>query len=102
MATTVMKLLTIVAEPVLEPRILAQLKAHGASGYTVTEARGAGSRGTRVGEVPGEGRRIETVVTAAVAEHILTYIAEHYFADFAVIAYVTDVEVLRGEKYGAR
>ena len=36
MATTAMKLLTIIAEPVLEPRILAQLKAHGASGYTVT------------------------------------------------------------------
>jgi nitrogen regulatory protein P-II 2 len=96
-----MKLVTIVVEPVLEPRITAALKSLGASGYTVTEARGAGSRGTRMGEVPGEGRRIETVVSPAAAERILQYIADHYFADFAVIAFANDVEVLRGEKYGA-
>lgn len=94
-----MKLVTIVAEPVLESRLLSSLKQLGASGYTVTEARGAGSRGTRMGEVPGEGRRIETVVTPDVADQIMQHIAEHYFTDFAVIAYATDVEVLRGEKY---
>ena len=94
-----MKLITNVAEPVLESRLLSSLKQLGASGYTVTEARGAGSRGTRMGEVPGEGRRIETVVTPDVADRIMQHIAEHYFTDFAVIAYATDVEVLRGEKY---
>jgi nitrogen regulatory protein P-II 2 len=94
-----MKLVTIVAEPVLESRILNSLRQLGASGHTVTEARGAGSRGTRMGEVPGEGRRIETVVTPAVADAIMQHVAEHYFADFAIIAYATDVEVLRGEKY---
>lgn len=96
-----MKLVTIVVEPVLEPRITAALKSLGATGYTVTEARGTGSRGTRMGEVPGEGRRIEAVVSPPAAERILQYIADHYFADFAIIAFVTDVEVLRGEKYGA-
>jgi nitrogen regulatory protein P-II 2 len=96
-----MKLVTIVVEPVLEPRITAALKSLGATGWTVTEARGTGSRGTRMGEVPGEGRRIETVVSATAANRILTYIADHYFADFAIIAFVSDVEVLRGEKYGA-
>jgi nitrogen regulatory protein P-II 2 len=94
-----MKLITIVAEPVLEPRILGALKQLGASGYTITQTNGAGSRGTRMGEVPGEGRRIETVVTAASAERIMEYVAEHYFANFAIIAYASDVEVLRGEKY---
>lgn len=96
-----MKLVTIVAEPVLESRLLAALKSLGASGYTVTEARGAGSRGTRMGEVPGEGRRIETVVTAEVAARIMQHVAEQYFADYAVIAYAVDVEVLRGDKYSA-
>jgi nitrogen regulatory protein P-II 2 len=94
-----MKLVTIVAEPVLEPRLVAALKQLGASGYTVTHTTGAGSRGTRMGEVPGEGRRIETVVTAASAERIMEYVAEHYFANFAIIAYASDIEVLRGEKY---
>jgi nitrogen regulatory protein P-II 2 len=97
---TRMKLVTIVAEPVLESRLLAALKSLGASGYTVTEARGAGSRGTRMGEVPGEGRRIEVLVTPEVAHQILQHVSEQYFADFAVVAWSTDVEVLRGEKYG--
>jgi hypothetical protein len=65
----------------------------------VVDSRGEGSRGMRASELPGEGIRIETVVSAAVADRLLAHVATHYFPNYAVIAYVTTVEVVRGEKY---
>jgi nitrogen regulatory protein P-II 2 len=99
MDTTPLKLITIVAEPVLEDRIAAAIKSLGARGYNISSVHGEGSRGMRASEVPGDSVRIETVVSAAVADRILSHIAEHYFPRYAVIAYVSDVGVVRGEKY---
>jgi nitrogen regulatory protein P-II 2 len=94
-----LKLVTIVAEPVLEEQLTAELRRLGARGFTVTDSRGEGSRGIRASEVPGQGIRIETVVSAAVADRVLAHIAKHYFPSYAVIAYLSTVEVVRGEKY---
>jgi nitrogen regulatory protein PII len=94
-----LKLVTIVAEPVLEEQLTAELKRLGARGFTVADTRGEGSRGIRASEVPGEGIRIDTVVGAEVAERLLAHVAKHYFPNYAVIAYVSAVEVVRGEKY---
>jgi nitrogen regulatory protein P-II 2 len=65
----------------------------------VTEAIGEGSRGRRVGEVPGDNRRIETLVGPDVAQRILDFLAERYFANYALVVWTTDVRVVRGEKY---
>ncbi|HEX5819386.1 MAG TPA: hypothetical protein VFY20_10930 [Gemmatimonadales bacterium] len=94
-----LKLVTIVAEPVLEEQLTTELKRLGARGYTVTETRGEGSRGIRASELPGESIRIETVVSAEVADRLLAHVAKQYFPNYAVIAYVSTVEVVRGEKY---
>jgi nitrogen regulatory protein PII len=94
-----LKLVTIVAEPVLEEQLTQALRRLGARGFTVTESRGEGSRGMRASEVPGEGVRIETVVGEEVADRILDHVARQYFPNYAVIAYVATVEVVRGEKY---
>jgi len=99
MRTTTLHLVTIVAESVLESRLVRELKGLGASGWTVTDSRGEGSRGMRAGDVPGEGIRLEVVATPAVADRIVSYIAEHYFPHYAVIAWVTEVQVVRGDKY---
>jgi len=99
MNTVPLKLLTIIAEPILETRLTADLKEMGASGFTVTESRGEGSRGIRAGEVPGSGIRIETVVTEEVSGRILDFVARHYFPSYAVIAFVSAVDVVRGDKY---
>jgi len=99
MNTVPLKLLTIVAEPILETRLTADLKEMGASGFTVTDSRGEGSRGIRTGDVPGSGIRIETVVSEEVSSRILDFIARHYFQSYAVIAFVSTVDVVRGEKY---
>lgn len=93
-------LVTIVAEPAVEPRLTGDLLALGATGYTVVEARGRGTHG-HAREFPGENVRIEVIVPAPVAARVLSHLAAHYFRDYAVIAYATDVMVVRSEKYEA-
>ena len=97
--TTPLKLVTIVAERILEDRLLRALDALGASGYTLTEATGRGSRGVRASEWEGPDTRIETLVSPAVADAIVTHVAEAYFEHYAVIVYVQDALVVRGDKY---
>ena len=99
MYTTTLKLVTIVTERILEDRLLNALTALGAKGYTLTQATGKGSRGVRASEWEGPDTRIETLVSPAVAEAIVTHIAEKYFEHYAVIVYVQDAEVVRGQKY---
>lgn len=99
MPTVTLKLVTMIAEPVLEERLTRALRTQGATGWTVSACRGEGSRGMRVGDVPGDGIRIETVVSAEAAVRILDMVARDYFPSYAVIAWLTDVQVVRGEKY---
>jgi nitrogen regulatory protein PII len=99
METVALKRVTIVAEHVLEKRLVRELKALGARGYTLVEVRGEGSRGVRASEWEGKNVKIETLVAPETAERILERLAERYFAHFAVVAYVDSVEVVRGDKY---
>jgi nitrogen regulatory protein P-II 2 len=99
MGMTSLKLVTIIAEAVLEDRLLDDVKRLGATGYTLTEVRGEGSRGIRATEFEGCNLRIEVLVSEATAGRILECLADEYFALYAVVAYVADVEVVRGEKY---
>ncbi len=99
MATTPLKLVTIVAEAILEERLLQAIRDLGARGYTLTEVRGEGSRGVRASEWEGKNVKIESLVGPEVAERILAHLAERYFPHFAVVAFVEDVTVVRGEKY---
>ena len=94
-----MKLVTVIAESVVEHRLTDELLALGATGFSVVEGHGEGSRHLRASDIPGSNVRIETVVPAAVAERILERLSEHWFADFSIIAYVADVAVVRTRKY---
>lgn len=89
---------TIVAESVLEQRLLALLSAAGARGWTLIEVRGKGSRGVRAGEWQGN-VKIESLVSSACAERIMAELAREYFPRFAIVAYLDRVRVVRGEKY---
>jgi hypothetical protein len=99
MNTVTLRRVTIVAEALLEARLAREVQALGARGYTVTEARGQGSRGIRASDWEGRNVKLETIVGADVAQRILAHVAERYFAHHAVIVYVENVEVLRGDKY---
>ena len=99
MKTVRLRKVTIVAEALLEERLLRAIRERGARGFTVAAVRGEGSRGVRASDWEGKNVRIETLVPAEAAERILAHVAEAYFPHFAVVAWVEDVEVVRGDKY---
>ena len=99
MQTTRVKLVTIIAEAVLEARLIREIRASGAKGYTRSKVRGEGSRGRRVGDVEGANVRLECLVSAQVADRILEALATRYFEDYAIVSFVEDVSVVRGDKY---
>lgn len=99
MKTVSVKLVTVIAEAILEDQLLRDLKNLGVKGYTLSEVRGEGSRGIRASEWEGKNLKIEVLVSPEVADAIIDHVAEHYFPLFAVVAYVQDVNVVRGEKF---
>lgn len=97
-AWTERRLVTVIAEAVLEERLLADLRGWGVGGLTVVRAEGD-PFGSRVGDVAGAFLRIECVVSDAVAGRILDGLADGYLARFKVVAYDHPVRVVRGSKY---
>lgn len=94
------KLLTIVTEAAIETALLKDLERLGAQGYTLTDARGKGSRGVRSSAWDASSNvRVEVVCDAATAETIAAYLQAKYYDDYAMILFVADVAVLRPEKF---
>lgn len=94
------KLLTIITEAALESLLTKELVGLGAHGYTITDARGKGDRGIRnAGWEASSNIRIEVVCDAATAERIAGHLREQYYVNYAMILYLTDVEVLRPQKF---
>jgi len=94
------KLLTVITEASLERRLVEDLKALGARGWTVTDARGQGHRGKRTSDWEHGGNiRLEVVCDAALAERLATHLRERYYDHYAMILFLNDVEVLRPGKF---
>jgi len=94
------KLLTIICETDLERRLSDDVMALGANGYTVTEARGRGAHGERdAAWGPSGNIRMEVICEAAVAGTIATHLRKAYFANYSMVLYLSDVEVLRDDKF---
>ena len=95
------KLVTIVAESVLQDRLIRLVLKEGASGYTLTPCSGEGSRGLRsTTPVGGHNVRIEVVTGPEVVDRVLTRLQAEFFPHYAVVAWVTDAAVVRGAKFG--
>ncbi|GIX46020.1 MAG: hypothetical protein KatS3mg131_0231 [Candidatus Tectimicrobiota bacterium] len=100
MQTFSRKLVTIITEAVLEKELIATLEKLGVSGYTITEARGKGHRGVRnTGWEHGANIRVEVVCADPLARTIASHLKEHYYDNYAMILFMSDVEVLRPEKF---
>ena len=94
------KLLTIVTEAALENELRQDLENLGASGYTIVNARGKGSRGIRdAGWTTDRNIRVEIICDAVLAEKIAEHMQEHYYRDFAMVMYISDVGIMRPEKF---
>lgn len=100
MNTTPLTMVVIVAEPVLETRLVHELRELGATGCTITDGRGEGSRQAHATDLPGANVRIEVIVRPEVADRIMEHVSRTYFPHYSFIAYLVDVAVARGAKYG--
>jgi len=89
------RLVTIVTEAALEHRILSGIEALGVAGWTVTEARGRGSRGSRPGAwQPSANVRIEILCDEALALAVAALVRDQFSADFATLLFLSEVETL--------
>ena len=99
MALTELNLVTIITERIFRDDIVEEIKSLGATGYTLSDTTGAGSKGVRASDWEGKNVKIEVLVNQEVSDKIINAVAEKYFEDYSVIAYVHPVQVVRGDKY---
>ena len=93
------KLLTVVCEGALESRLIKELLALGAKGYTVTDAHGTGPRNQRNADLEGGNIRLEVVTDEATLLNIIERLRADYFPNYAVSVWILEVEVLRQDRY---
>lgn len=88
-------LITIIAESVLQDRLIKLLKSHKVSGYTISSVRGEGGHGKRMGDIAGYNTNIEikTLVSPEVSDTIMSDLKENQDGH-GLIAYRHNVEAL--------
>ena len=88
-------LVTIICESVLQDRLIQLLKTLNTSGYTITQARGAGGHGRRMGDIAGYNTNIEvkTIVALETSDQLLEELKQ-FQATHALIAFRQNVEGL--------
>ena len=100
MELTTRKLLTVVTEAALEATLVREIEALGARGYTITDARGKGSHGTRDGSWPKNANiRMEVLCRADIAFAIVEALNARYSDNYSMVIYVVDAAVMRAEKF---
>jgi hypothetical protein len=93
-------LLTVICEAALEKKLQADLEQLGAPGWTISDARGRGGRGVRSAGWDTDGNiRVEIICARELAERIAEHLQTKYYANYAMVCYLAQVEVLRPEKF---
>jgi nitrogen regulatory protein PII len=99
------KKLVIVTEKVLLKQVAKIIDEAGATGYTVVETGGKGSRSVRSSGQPSVSDTTSNIKfevltdTKEMALEISDRVAIQYFNDYAGIAYICDAEVLYAHKF---
>ena len=94
------KLLTITCEILAKEDIIEILKKHEITGYTTYEVEGNGTRGLRGQGLKTEKNvKVEVIMREEKLQDIVEEISRTLFANFAMVLYVTDVGVVRTEKF---
>jgi len=94
------KLLTITCEILAQENIIEILKKHDITGYTTYAVDGNGSRGLRGHGLQTEKNvKVEVIMREEKLSGVIEEISQTLFADFAIILYVSDVGVVRTEKF---
>ena len=91
MEGTHLRLLTIGSEAILEDMLSEDIQRLGATGYTVTDARGWGKHGKRRGNWRQGGNiRIEVLANDALCTAIADHMRENYQKDYGLLIFTTD------------
>jgi len=94
------KLLTITCEILAQKNILDLLKKHEITGYTTYEVDGNGARGIRGQGFKNEKNvKVEVIMREEKLHDVVEEISRTLFANFAIVLYVSDVSVVRTEKF---
>jgi nitrogen regulatory protein PII len=100
MNTHAMKLVTIVSEAYALESVKCLLREVGAHGWTHFTVEGAGARGERAGEMKEFANiQIEIVLQPAAAQTLLERVEKDLFPRFGMIAFESDVRVIRSAKF---
>lgn len=93
-------MITIVAESLLEDRLVVIAEGCGATGYTITNARGKGRHGERKADWTHDRNvRMEIICAEEVAARIADQVESQLGADYKLIIFSHEVSVLRGGKF---
>ena len=100
MNTHPMKLVTIVSEAYALDPVKTLLREVGAHGWTHFPVEGAGAGGERAGEMKEFANvQIEVVLSPDAAGELLARLREDFFPRYGMIAFESDVRVLRAGKF---
>ena len=95
-----MKLIQVVANTALEERLIEVAGAHEISGYTILEARGAGSAGLQTGALEGESSLLFMLaVPLDKLDAVLNDINRLMRRGHHLAVFISDTQVMRREKY---
>jgi len=94
------KLLTITCEILAQKNIIEILKKHDITGYTTYEVDGNGARGIRGQGFKNEKNvKVEVIMREEKLQDVVEEISRTLFANFAIVLYVSDISVVRTEKF---
>ena len=92
--------LTIFTEASIESILLQDLERLRVPGYTITNARGKGSRGVRSGSWSADANiRVEVICEERLANEIAEFLQENYYKNFAMVITIDKTNVFRPSKF---
>ena len=94
------KLLIITCEILAQKNIIEILNKHEITGYTTYEVDGNGARGIRGQGLKNEKNvKVEVIMREEKLQGVVEEISRTLFTNFAIVLYVSDVGVVRTEKF---
>jgi len=99
LSTDIRTLLTVITEATIETSLIRDFERLGVRDYTISDARGRGSHGVSDAAWNETANiRIELICAREQAELLLQHIQQRPHHDFAMVAFLHQVEILRPAK----
>ena len=94
------KLLTVTCEILAQKNVIDILTKHNITGYTTYEVDGNGTKGLRGQGLKNEKNvKVEVIMQEDKLQDIVEEITRTMFSDYAIIVYVSDIGVVRPDKF---